>query len=177
MIVVVMIFSAVLAVTIQTALPAWGFLGGAKLPFLMAVVLYYALTRERGMTLAAGALAGVLQDALSFVPMGYSSAVFCGLALFAGLFRDVVMTESPLTAALFGAGGGLLATLASYLLLAHAGQAPAFDLRLAWKLAGSAGAGALVAPVTLATLRGLDRLLGMVPVRRTPIDDEANAYL
>ena len=43
---------------------------------LMSVVLYYALTSNRGVMLFSAVIAGLLQDSLSLIPAGYSAFCF-----------------------------------------------------------------------------------------------------
>jgi uncharacterized membrane protein len=62
--IVITMFSAVF----QSLLPSLPFLGGARAPVVLGAVMYYALTRERGMVLLVGLLAGIFEDALVVIP-------------------------------------------------------------------------------------------------------------
>ena len=99
----------VLAVA-QAQLPGFVLLAQARFPFLLSIVLYYALNRETGTMLATAFLAGLLHDALSPVPLGYSTALFCAAGWLASRFRRLVITESPITPVFFGSVAGSTTT-------------------------------------------------------------------
>ena len=55
---VIMVTTLMVAAFLQMALPGYACLGQAKFPFLLAVVVYYSLSRGTGVTLFAAFLAG-----------------------------------------------------------------------------------------------------------------------
>lgn len=168
--VVVMLFLVLLASLFQSAAPAWLVLGEAKPPLLAGIVLYYALTRDRGATLLAAVLAGTAEDALSMTPLGYSAALYCVIGFVINGSRGLFYAESPVTAGLFGAGCGVVSGLMLGFLLRRADlvAAGAFpDLR---KLAGTAVLGLVCTPVVFGVAFGFDRMLGNLRPRREAAD-------
>lgn len=166
----VMIFAVIGGAVLQAHLPAHTFLGQARFPFLLAVVLYYALNRDAGIMLACAFLAGFIQDALSLIPLGYSSACFSVAGWIAGRFRKMVITESPITSAFFGGTGALAVTLVFYLLLSGGELVDCSVGWAVWKAAGAGILGALCAPLVFFTVGGLDRLAGNVAIKES-LDD------
>lgn len=168
---IVMVFSAFLAAVLQTVLPEIG-AHGLRLPLLQGVVVYYALTRRVGATLAAGFFAGLLHDALGLAPLGYSVVCFCVAGAVVNRFRDVVFNESMFTAAFFGALFAGISTLVTGLALCGAGLLDIGVWQLLLKTGAALLAGAVCAPLVFRILSGLDRAVGNAPRRREPIDEE-----
>jgi rod shape-determining protein MreD len=154
------------AALVQMAVPPVALLGLAKVPVLLGVALYYALTRPAGVALGAAFLAGLLQDALSPVPLGHSAFCFVLAAALAGRFRRTVLADAAVTAALFGALAAAATTLASYGLLARAGLTSWPAGRLLVKGLGTGMLGALVTPAVFAAVRRLDGRVGLAPEAR-----------
>lgn len=147
---------------LQALLPAWSWFGFVKAPLLLGAVIYYAFTRGRGFMLVTAVLAGVMQDALGMIPLGYSSACFCTVGVLVQRFRDVVFVFRTVTHIVMGGLGNGLATLLLALLLVHA------DL-LAWvpgwtasKWLGATALGALTVPVVFRVVEGLEHNLGLL---------------
>lgn len=153
-------------VVAQMVSPAFALLGQAKPPVLLCIVLYYALHREVDAMFIAGVAAGLLQDALSPVPLGYSSVCFCLLGWITSRFRTLVMTENHLTSALFGAAGGAAGTFLLYLLLLREHTFACSFWRAVWRSTGTGLLGAVAAPVILSVSAVLDRAVGNTRVRR-----------
>ena len=99
--------------------PTCRWLGQANAPILLGLVLYYALAHSRGTMLQAAIFAGLLQDALGMIPLGYSSFCFCVVALVVSKFKDMVFVHELVTHMLFGALASGAVTLALYGLLAQ----------------------------------------------------------
>ncbi len=148
---------------LQALLPAWGLLGQACWPVLPAVVLYYSLRHTRALALAAALLAGFLQDALSFIPLGYSSALLVGMVWLVGRFRDEIFIGDPLTHAVLGAVFAAAMTLALYLMLRQTGALTPAPGWLVRKLAGSLVTGALTMPAVFRLLDRMEVPLGLAP--------------
>lgn len=74
------------AAVLQDMQPVLPRLGG-KVNWLAAVVLYYALARERHLTMLAAVVAGVCLDALGGLPMGGSAVFFVWMAVILARFR------------------------------------------------------------------------------------------
>jgi|GEM_PF-867855 len=169
--IIILLFSAFFAAVLQKASPEIGAVG-IKLPLLQGVVVYYALTRRADMTLAAGLVAGLLHDALSLMPLGYSVLCFCAVGIVANRFRDVVFNESFLTIAFFGAVFAAVGTAALGAALRYGGVMEVGWGRIFLKAGGEAIAGLVCAPLIFRVLAGMDRLTGNAPRRREPIDAE-----
>ena len=151
----------------QTLLPPCAFLGQAKFPFLMAVVLYYALNRETYVMLVAALCAGLLQDALSYMPLGYSVCCFSVVGWIAGRFRKLVLTESLVTPVFFGGAGGTVVVLVIYVLLARDGAVSYPPGAVAVKVIGAGILGMISTPVLFLVARKLDLIVGNVDVRES----------
>jgi rod shape-determining protein MreD len=146
---------------LQAMFPPVRIFGQAKAPLLLSLSLYYALSRPAGVAMAAAFLAGFLQDALSFVPLGYSAFCFAIVAAVAGRFRKTVLTEAVVTPVFFGAIAGAAATLGLYVLLYRSDLACWPAGRLLAKTAGAGILGAACAPAVFALAGRLDRLVGL----------------
>lgn len=159
---VVMFFALLAGVLLQSWLPGFTWLGAAKCPFLVSVVLYYAFTRSPAVMLVAAVAAGILQDGLSPIPFGYSAFCFSLIGLLAAAFRQLVLGESVTTQIIFGAAAGAALAMGLSLLLAGADLV---QYGFGWtvlKVLGSGVLGAAVAPVTFRGVGALDRLVGNV---------------
>ena len=77
MMAIAMLLVIAASLLLQSLLPPVAFLGHAKVPVVMSVVVYYALTYKRTPMLIAGLAAGIVYDAMSVVPLGWSSFWFC----------------------------------------------------------------------------------------------------
>jgi rod shape-determining protein MreD len=150
---------------LQALWPTWRWLGHAHAPVLMGVVLYYALAHSRRHMLQAAILAGLLQDALGMIPLGYSSFCFTVVALLVSKFQDMVFVHESLTHMSFGALTSGAVTLALYGLLS---KDDLVSLQPGWaalKTFGSMLLGAVVVPLVFETMESLDRMLGNTEAR------------
>lgn len=158
----VMVLVLLLATLLQSAIPAAPWLASSKVPLLLAVVLYYALTHRRGMFLTVAILAGVIQDSMSLMPVGSSALCFVALGLFVLESRGVLFRDSVPTVTALGAALGALTTAGLYVLL-RAGidmaEVPLWWLML--KMGGNALLGGLVAPVVWVAARALEDHVGI----------------
>ena len=163
---IVMLLLVGVAAVLQDGLPGFTILAQAKFPFLPAVVLYYALCRGIGSMLLAAFIAGVVQDAVSPVPLGFSVCCFMLVGWIASRFQRLVMTESVVTPMFFGAVVGGTTTLVLFAMLTGHGL---IACSLPWALAKAAATGLLgvaaTPPVFLAA-GSFDRLVGNVSSRR-----------
>lgn len=159
---VVMVMTLMLGAVVQTLSPAYPALGQAKAPVLLAVVVYYALNRTSAVMVCAALLAGFLQDALSSIPLGYSSAVFVVAGWLISRYRNLVNTESAVTPLFFGAIAGSSVLLLMTLLLARAGLVYIMPGRLLLKLLGAGFLCMLATFVVFLLLGALERMVGNV---------------
>lgn len=158
---VILVLSAVL----QVQLPGYALLGGAKVPFLMSVFLYYSLNSDTGVMLTAAFCAGLLQDALSEVPLGYSSFLFCLLGWAVSRFRTYVLSESFVTPAFFGGATSLLFTVAIYIWLSNEGLVSLGAGRLFMRVLGAGFLGMICTPIVFFLARSLDQLVGNIELK------------
>ena len=157
---ILMILLLVTGATVQTLLPAYAILGQVKIPVMLAFVIYYALNQNRSTMLIAALLAGVLQDALSLSPLGYSSTIFIFVGWIISCYRGLVTADSFMTPIVFGAISGITATLMQALLLAHSEIINFQPLWILLRMLGSGFLGALITPVVFMLAKALDRAVG-----------------
>lgn len=150
---------------LQIMLPAVPVLGYVKLPVLMAIVVYYALNHRRDVMFVAAVLAGFLQDSLSPMPLGYSSAVFCVLGWGMSYFRGLVISEVGITYVVFGAVGGACTELVLWGALAYRELLVLPAGRVLLRAQGAALLGAICTPFIFFIVRRIDHLVGNVATR------------
>ncbi len=160
----VLIFTMVLSSVLQALLPPWP-ITQAKAPVLLALVVYYALTRSRGQAFSAAILAGFLQDANTVMPLGYSSIAFLLAAAVINRFRDEMYILHPITHIMCGGLAAGAALLTQALMLVFLLPDPYFVLgwqTVLLRVVGTAILGAIATPAMFFVMRGLDRYLGYV---------------
>jgi len=160
---------------LQMLLPGLAFLGHARVPFLLAIVIYYALTRKTDVMLTAAFLGGLLQDSLSPLPLGYSVFCFVVVGLVIGRFRNLVVSDAPVTQAFFGGSAGALVTLGLYLLLVREGLVACRGGQVVLKVVGNAITGMAATVAAFNTASFLDRLVGNVERNQDIIEVEWSA--
>ncbi len=146
--------------TLQVVVPAWRHMGQPAFPFLLGVVLYTAVNKKARYFVLAALAAGVLEDALSLAPLGFSACAFLvagGLAL---LLRADFFAEKASTVMWFGALCAATSTGTMALLLKMKGLVFLSGGEIFWRMAGSAVLGAVVMPLLFGLMRGLERRLG-----------------
>jgi len=161
----ILLFSATL---LQAMLPGFRVLAGARFPALLAVVLFYALTRKGGIVLIVAFLAGMIQDSMSMVPLGYSPFLFCAAALVAGRYRKLVVPDSPVTAAFFGGIASTAVSACLYFLLARAGMVSCGFAAASLRVIGSGLMGLISAPFVFSAAMGIQRGVNIVDERESP---------
>ena len=162
-----MIFALVVAAVLQAIFPTWLWLGHAHPPVLLGVVLYYALAHSQRHMMQAAIVAGLLEDALGMIPLGYSSFCFVVAALVVSKFKDIVFVHETLTHMSFGALASGAVTMALYGLLS---KDDLVALPAGWavlKTIGSMLLGAVFVPLVFEIMESLDRTLGNTEVRGT----------
>jgi len=164
---VVMMLAVITGSVIQVQIPAPAALGQARFPVLLAVTLYYALNYRAGTAFIAGILAGLVQDVLGPMPLGYSMVCFCTAGYVAGRFRELVIPEAFTTSAFFGALGGAGVTLGlAALLLSSQSVSYGFGW-IGLKVLGTALLAVLVTPIVFAVLGRIDRVVGNLQQEKT----------
>ncbi len=154
-----LMFSSALA---QLLLPTVSVLGQAKWPFLLAVVLYYALRREYRVMLAAALVAGLLQDGLGHTPLGFSVLMFLAVGLTVSGFKSIVLTDTLVTAVIFGISLSFVATLVGGWTLRATGLAGGGFAGLLVKALGGAFLGGLCVSIVFPVADAIDRMAGNV---------------
>lgn len=145
----------------QAAIPCSQLLGNSACPVLLSVSVYYGLARKRGEALRAAFLAGMLQDALSQIPLGFSSLCFCAVAWTVHRFRDEVFIRNWITHVLFGAAAnfGVVLVLGGMLWWTDLVRISGTVFLL--KVLGSLLLGGLTAPIVYQLAEHLYRVLGL----------------
>lgn len=163
----IMVVCVVLGALFQEMLPCTAWLGQAKVPIMVAIVLYYAMYRNAAAMLGAAVIAGVCFDAMSAVPLGYSAVCLCAVGWGVMWFRKVVPAEAWGVTMLLGAVAAAAFVLGDYLLLLRIGLVAHPFGWVLLKLVGTALLGAIATPVVLLVVGGVDRLVGNVELRET----------
>lgn len=152
----------------QIMLPGIRGLAGSRWPLLACVVVFYALHRKGAVVLAIALVAGIVQDALSIVPLGYSACLFCVAALPVSLLRRLVVPDSPITAAVFCAVVCMTVTGLLGLLLAASGlHECGFGVGLVRAL-GTGLLGCASGPVVFLVAGGLHQSVDRLEERESP---------
>ncbi len=159
--VLALLFALITAALLQALLPAARWTGYAPAPMLVSLVVYYALLRPRFVLLAAAVGAGLVEDSLGQMPLGYS--VFCyGVAgLVVEHYRDSLLVRQASTHVMVGAMVNLGVTLAVMLLLAKDGLIVPDLLHTVLRLVGALLLGGVTAPLVFWALAGLEQTLGL----------------
>jgi rod shape-determining protein MreD len=161
----IMFFLLLVGGLLQSLIPASAWLGLSKPPFLMAVALYYALAHPRGTAVTAAILAGIIQDSMSLLPVGYSSLCFVLFGVFLAETREKLFGDSLFTVAILGASLGALTTLGLYLMLSLNSLVDAIPVWwVALKMGGTALLGLGVAPLVWWSAAMLERHVGLTYV-------------
>ncbi|HMP90593.1 MAG TPA: hypothetical protein PJ991_10350 [Kiritimatiellia bacterium] len=146
---------------LQSLFPAVAWLGYSTVPVLAALVVYFALFRRAAATFAFAILAGMFQDSLSLIPLGYSSFTFSLGALLIFKYRELMLVQSGLTHMLLTAALHALSTLLLMILLLKDGLIYWQSLMLL-KIPGAIVLGLLAGPVVVAATRALEEKLGLI---------------
>jgi rod shape-determining protein MreD len=155
-------FSLFMAAVLQAVIPVSGWLGQARLPIMLGVVIYYSLVYRLSWIVVVAVLAGLVEDSLSFAPLGYTAFVYAAGGALIEHYRDLMLTRQVVTHVVIGAVFSAAVTGAVYGLLAASGGIEFSGGQLLWKSAGSLLTGGLVAPLVFRVLTGMDRMLGNV---------------
>ena len=156
----VLLFWLIAGGTLQAALPAWRHMGQPAFPILLGVVLYAAVNKKIRYFVIAAFLAGLVEDALSLAPLGFSACAFLAAGGLAVLLREDFYADKARIAMVFGALCAAASTGTMGLLLRRQGLVELAGGDLLRRMAGSAVLGAVVVPVLFSLMRGLERVLG-----------------
>ena len=157
---VVMILVLLTGGLLQSLLPGYAVLGQVKFPFLLAVVLYYSLTWDMGVMFVAALLAGLLQDILSPLPLGYSAFCFCVIGWIANRWRKLILIESLITPVFFGGIASMVMMAAQYTLLVRGSLIESSLGGLIWRMIGAGILGVIGTPLVFLLAGLMDRWVG-----------------
>lgn len=160
-----MVMALVAAAGLQGCAPGLAWLGGARAPFLLATVVYYALGRDAAVAAVTAFLAGLLHDGLSGVPLGCTSLLYLALAGGVRAFRRYLDADALVTYGVIGGAGTAAAALVTYAVLRRADLVASGVLAALHHAAGAGVLGLGAAPAVYLALRGLDRAVGNVEVK------------
>jgi len=146
--------------TLQVLVPAWRHMGQPAFPFLLGVVLYAAVNKKARYFVVTAILAGVMADALSLAPLGYSACSFLMAGALAVLLRADFYADKARTVMWFGALCAATSTGTMAFLLRMKGLISLSSSAIFWRMAGSAVLGAVLIPLLFGLMRGLERRLG-----------------
>jgi len=160
-----MIFLLMIGSAIQSLVPSLAWTGYASFPVLGSLVLYYALYRGGAVALMMAILAGLFQDSISLIPLGYSSFAFAVCALLIDHYRDLIMLNSAFTHMVLTAlMNGVVHVLLMVLMLGD-GVIEWSTFWLLLKIPGSILLGLLIGPWTIGAAQLLEEKLGLVQGR------------
>jgi rod shape-determining protein MreD len=155
-------FALMLASVLQVLLPTTVWTGWAPAPIMAGLVIYFALMRPRALALEVALLAGLIEDSLGQMPLGYTSFCYAVAALVVEHFRETVIVRQWTTHVMFGALVSLGVTAFTFALLAKDGLiAPGLG-HVLLRLAGAFLLGGVAAPLAFAGMETLDRTLGNI---------------
>ncbi len=157
-----MMFSILSAAVIQAMTPAFRLAGESTLPLLLGIVVYYALHEEGRWVLLAGLTAGIFQDSISLMPLGYTAFCFSAGALVIRSFRDVMVIDAITTHMLLNGLLNGLTTLVLYLLLLNDGTVQVSFTWLLLKLAGAGILGMMAGPLMYRVMLAMNETLGLL---------------
>ena len=84
-----------LAVALQARMPTQWWLGGVRLEFLPALVVYIGLTMHRQRALVLALVAGLMQDAFSAAPFGVTALAYGISAILLTTLREAMDRDLP----------------------------------------------------------------------------------
>lgn len=157
----VMAFAMFLGAVLQASLPALGWMAHARIPFMVGIVVYYALLHTRGTMLVAAFAAGLLDDSLGLMPLGYSTFAYIVVGLACQSYRDVVIPRQWTTQAVFGASANAGALFLNFALLAKDDLISVGFLNFLLRLIVAAISGFIAIPLIFMFIDWLNRNVGI----------------
>ncbi|HVM62895.1 MAG TPA: hypothetical protein VMV72_18685 [Verrucomicrobiae bacterium] len=103
-----------IAVALQARMPALGWLGGVRLEFLPAVVVYAALTMHRRRAFLLALAAGLAQDALSAAPFSISALAYGISTIVITSLREALDRDLPWVQWSAGASTSIVASVIAF---------------------------------------------------------------
>jgi cell shape-determining protein MreD len=159
---VAMLFLLLAGTALQSFFPAIAWLGYANVPILCSIVIYYTLFRGGVWMIAVALLAGIFQDSLTLIPLGYSSFGFAVGCLIIERQREVIILQSPLTHMVLTAGMHAAVTILLTVLLVQGNLIEWQPWWLLLKVPGAMLLGVITGPLVIAMARLLEEKLGLI---------------
>jgi rod shape-determining protein MreD len=103
-----------IAVALQARIPALSWLGGVRMEFLPALVVYAALTMHRRRALVLALAAGLAQDALSAAPFGVSALAYGISTIVVTSLREALDRDLPWVQWSAGAATSITASVLAF---------------------------------------------------------------
>jgi len=160
-----MIFLLMIGTAIQSLVPAFWWTGYASFPVLCSLVLYFALYRGGATALIMAILAGLFQDSISLIPLGYSSFGFAVSALIIDHYRELIMLNSAFTHMVLAAFMHALVTILLMLFMLGDGVIVWNPLWFLLKIPGAVLLGLMVGPWIVGAAQVFEEKLGLVQGR------------
>lgn len=157
-----MLFMLLAGTALQSFFPAISWLGYAHVPVLCSIVIYYTLFHGGILMISVALLAGLFQDSLTLIPLGYSSFGFAVSCLLIERQRDVIILQSPLTHMVLAAGMHGMMTILLTILLVQGGLIEWQPWWLLLKVPGALLLGVITGPLVIAMARLLEEKLGLI---------------
>ena len=155
-----LLFWLIVGGTLQVVVPAWRHMGQPAFPFLLGVALYAAVNKKARYFVLTALLGGMLEDALSLAPLGYSACAFLAAGGLALLLRKGFFAYKAHVVSWFGALCAATSTGTMAILLRMKGLVALSGGDVFWRMAGSAVLAAVLIPLLFGMIRGLERVLG-----------------
>lgn len=130
-----------------------------KIPWLLAVCVYYAIRREWGWSVAAALWSGVMQDGLGGIPYGVSLFVFCLIVCGCVFFVKKQMPDNTVTCMIVSVAAGIIVEVSQYVMLLMSGEYAALP---SVYLLGRLLIVAVVCPLVAGVVAGMVRLMDMM---------------
>ena len=163
--VLTLVFLSFAGGVLQSSIPSSVWLGHATFPFLLGLVLHEALLGRPRRLLATSLLTGLVADAMTPVPLGYSAALylFAGQAVYR--IRDLVVARQWTTQSLLGGVAHLLCTAGCFVLLLIGDRPGLSGWSGAARALGALVTGAIAVPLAFHAVARTEQFLGHRPER------------
>jgi len=157
-----LIFLLLVGTVLQALPPLFSWWGYSTCPVLASIVVYFALYRSTGLMFTVALLAGLFQDSLGLMPIGYSSFCFAACAFVIHRYRGVMMTQSAFTHMVITAAVQGILTIFLATMLLKDGVIPWRPVWLFLKLSAAMMMGLIIGPLVIAAVRALEEKLGLI---------------
>lgn len=133
------------------------------LPWMHAIVVYYALRHRLPVAFTAALMGGLLMDAYTWGQPGVGVIVYGGIVYLADRFRRQIVSEALVTAVVFGMVTSLTFGILRLGLLYYEGHRGLSAIRVLAQVGGGVLFAALLTPLVSILMQGIHRGLDIVP--------------